>query len=313
MRKLKKYFVDADNSSVLAMSLVEEPAIESNFIALAKDKKDYIALQSDEKHMLYGAALVPDFPIYRNDGTEEYYIQFSKEAVEKLSRDFIINGYQSNFTEAHRSEAEGITAVESWIKVDMDKDKSVALGLDPNLPVGTWFIGSKVNNIDTWQSIKEGKFNGYSIEAVCQIAEQENFEATEEPAATEETTVEETTVEEPTVEVKESVLDKILNLLTPSMAKKEEPKVEEPKVEEPKVEEPKTEEPKVEVPNPLEEVVKNLKDELEALKEDKEGLMKKVKELSSKPSAKPTNTNPNSKTSSNDAFKNWRETLRSME
>lgn len=313
MRKLKKYFVNPDDSELLAMSVVDEPAIESDFIFLSKQKIDkFVALESEEKHMLFGAALRPDFPIYRYDGVEEYYLEFSKEAVEKLSRNFMAKGFNRNFTESHLKDVEGVAITESWIKMDMEKDKSLALGLDADLPVGTWFIGGYCNNAELWDRVKKGEFKGFSVEAICYLDDVEEFEAEEAPLTNEEPQ----TAEEPTVEVKESVLDKILSFISPSMNPKNEelPEqqaetvIEDPKVEEPKVEEPVVEEPK---PNPLEEVVNNLKAEIQSLKEDNAKLVERVKDLGKLPSSNPLNTNPKGN-SGGDSYKNWRESMRQL-
>ena len=75
MNKLKCYKVTLD-SDLFAVSLVEEGAIESNFIALSKQKES-IQLQ-EEKRLLIGAALIPDKPIYRNINGREFYITFDK-------------------------------------------------------------------------------------------------------------------------------------------------------------------------------------------------------------------------------------------
>lgn len=322
-KKIKKYYVNPDDSAVLAMSVVNEPAIESDFVYLSKQKVDkFVALESNEKHMIFGAALRPDFPIYRNDGVEEYYLEFSKEAVEKLSRNFLINGFQQNFTAAHKGEVEGITITESWIKTDMEKDKSLAVGLDADLPVGTWFIGAYCNNAEVWDKVKDGDFKGFSVEAIVDVNELQFEEQTPEAAPV----VEEPA--EPVVEVKQSILDKILNFITPPteeekpaepVSEPSEP-VKEPEVnnlpepEQKPVTEPETKpEPQVEAqPNPLEEVVKNLKAEIEALKNNNSDLLEKIRELGTQPSAKPTNTNPTGNASGADAFKNWRAQMKEM-
>lgn len=314
MRKIKKYRVNPEDSAVLAMSVVQEPAIESDFIYLSKQKIDkFVALENNEKHMLFGAALRPDFPIYRNDGVEEYYLEFSKDAVEKLARDFMINGFQKNFTAAHKNEVEGITVTESWIKTDMEKDKSLALGLDADLPLGTWFLGAYCNNAEVWQKVKDGNYKGFSVEALVNVDEM-NFE---EQTPTE--TVTETPTE-PVVEVKESVLDKILNFISPKPKEEvveEQPIVEQPTVveeapvveEQPKVEEaPVVEEKPVEEvkPNPLEEVVKNLQAEIETLKASNTSLLDKIRELGTTPSTNPVTTTPTGEAAGEDAYSNWR-------
>lgn len=324
-KKLKKYYVNPEDSAVLAMSVVDAPAVESEFVYLSKQKVDkFIALEENTKHMIYGCALRPDFPIYRNDGVEEYYLEFSKDAVEKLARNFMVNGLQQNFTQAHKSEVEGITITESWIKADMEKDKSVALGLDAELPVGTWLIGAYCNNADIWDKVKAGTYHGFSVEAIVNVDELQFEEQTPDVAPTVTETVETPVVETPVVEEapKSSIedrLDKIWEVVQ-TMLPKEEPNEptgepqEEPIVE-PTVEEKPAEEPKIDI-NALNETIENLKSELEALKEknhllesEKEALSNKVDELGKQPSAKPVDTNAKP---DGDTFRNWRDKMAEM-
>ena len=84
---------------LFAVSLVEAPAIESNFIALSKQKSS-IKLEN-EKRLLIGAALVPNKPIYRNVNGNEFYISFDETTIEKLAQDFLANDYQHNITVDH--------------------------------------------------------------------------------------------------------------------------------------------------------------------------------------------------------------------
>ena len=67
-----------------AISIVENPAIEENFLALKSDEVK-LAEVNKEKKILMGALLIPNRPIFRTNGEEEYYIYFSKKTVEKAS------------------------------------------------------------------------------------------------------------------------------------------------------------------------------------------------------------------------------------
>ena len=89
-KKIKKYKVGTD-SETYAISMVEMPAIEEDFVALSKDEeeKQQVFLEANEKHMVYGAVLVPDKDIYRNNGEQEFYISFTKDSIEKMSQDFM--------------------------------------------------------------------------------------------------------------------------------------------------------------------------------------------------------------------------------
>ena len=155
-------FIDETDEAagIEAISVVENPAIESDFIALKKQEFK-LAEVDKEKRILMGAALIPNKPIYRQSGEQEYYIYFSKNTVRKASELFFINGNQNNSTLEHELELKGLTAVESWI-VESEQDKSRMYDL--NVPMGTWMVSMKVNNDDIWQKVKKNEIKGFSIE-----------------------------------------------------------------------------------------------------------------------------------------------------
>ena len=110
-----------------------------------------------------GALLIPNKPIYRRNGEDEYYIYFSKDTVLKASQMYLMNSKQNNSTLEHQYELEGLSLVESWIVEDKVHDKSVKFGMD--LPLGTWVGSVKVNNDKIWNEfVKTGKVKGFSIE-----------------------------------------------------------------------------------------------------------------------------------------------------
>ena len=150
------------DAGVEAISIVESPAIESDFVAL-KNQEIKLAEVDKEKKILMGALLIPDKPIYRNGSEGEYYIFFSKDTIVKASQMFLQNGNQSRSTLEHAQALNGLTLVESWIVEDKAKDKTALYGLD--VPVGTWMGSVKVNNEDVWNEyVKTNKVRGFSIE-----------------------------------------------------------------------------------------------------------------------------------------------------
>ena len=130
---------------------------------MSKQQKVEFKEVSKEKRILMGAAMIPDKPIYRVDGDEEYYVFFTKETIRRASELYLMNGKQNNATLEHEVKLEGLSLVESWIIEDSEKDKSRAYGL--NHPVGTWMVSMKVNNDDIWENyVREGVVKGFSIE-----------------------------------------------------------------------------------------------------------------------------------------------------
>jgi len=150
-----------ETSGIDAVSVVESPAIESDFIALKKHEIELKEVDA-EKRILMGAALIPNKQIYRkNDKNEEYYIYFSEETVRKASELFFMNSNQNNATLEHKQKLDGMSVVESWI-TEGKNDKSMNYGF--NFPKGTWVISMKVNNDEIWNKVKLGEVKGFSIE-----------------------------------------------------------------------------------------------------------------------------------------------------
>ena len=157
-------FIDEndDVSGIEAVSIVENPAIEEDFVAL-KNQEFKFAEVNKEKRILMGAALIPNKPIYRRSEENEYYIYFSRDTVRKASELFFIRGNHNKSTLEHQMPLEGLVAVESWIVENKDKDKSSHYGMD--MPLGTWMLSMKVLNDDVWNNyVKTGKVKGFSIE-----------------------------------------------------------------------------------------------------------------------------------------------------
>jgi hypothetical protein len=152
-------------SGIDAISIVEAPAIESNFVALKSHEVKFAKVDA-EKRILMGPILIPDKPIYRKqvvDGElDEFYIYFSKDTVRKASQMFLMKGKQGNATIEHELAVQGVCMVETWIKEDMEKDKSAIYGMSD--PIGTWMGCLKITNDDVWNDAKDGKFKGFSIE-----------------------------------------------------------------------------------------------------------------------------------------------------
>jgi hypothetical protein len=149
-------------SGINAVSVVESPAIEENFVALKKHEVELKEVDG-EKRILMGAALVPNKQIYRKNGDKEFYIYFSEDTVRKASELFLMRANQNNATLEHEKKMlEGMSVVETWIIEDEKMDKSRLYNF--NLPKGTWMISMKVNNDEIWDKVKAGEVKGFSIE-----------------------------------------------------------------------------------------------------------------------------------------------------
>ena len=312
MKKLKKYSVVADSSEIYNISLVEEPAIEVDYVAFDKDKETkpnlkFIEDKQNEKYMILGPALIPDKNIYRNYDGDEFYVSFSAECIEKLSYKFIKTCYGNDcFTKDHESFAQGCSLAESWIKTS-ENDKSVDYGFD--CPIGTWFVAAKIDSIDLWESIKKGERKGFSIESWVDLEEIfENKDKKENDMSKQKTNLE-------TMEVNDGFWEKLKGIIAEAMGTSKDDKTVEDAVEEAKAEADPVEEvveaeeqtPEVPVEEvaqdvidtveegaettetaaeDLQTVVDKLQEEVDALKAENAELKKQNQKMSKKPSAK---------------------------
>ena len=341
-KKRKKYLVTAKNSEAYACRLVTSPAVEETFVSFAEDKPLVEKFADQKKHMITGVVAIPNKPIYRrNADGEEYDIVFSAEAIESMAKDFLKEYRQHNVTLQHEEDAEGIYLCEQWIKTDAVYDKSLAIGLSKELPVGSWIQTYYVDSNDVWGRIESGELRGFSLECLLGLEEfekqikEDKFEIdmsedtfwsklknimSEAFGKGEKATIEDlaansgfTNIEDYKNEVE--AIKEELEEQTPNEAvetPQEQPKDEQPTHVKEEVKEEPTEaknEP-TEVVEPkkddshLEELINNLNEEIKALKEMNSGLQDKIKALGKQPSSKPLNTN--AKANPTDTYTAWR-------
>ena len=162
---LREMYVDENNLElgIRAVSLVEDPAIESNFVTLKNENRIELAEVNKERRILLGAVLIPNKPILRvdKDGTE-YYIYFTKETIFKIAVMLAKNKLNDQVTQDHSKFIKDMTTFETWQTEHKEMDKSAFYGLD--VPVGTLCMSMKADNEEVYNLAKEGKIKGFSIE-----------------------------------------------------------------------------------------------------------------------------------------------------
>lgn len=155
-----------DDSGIYAISFVDSPANESDFIALSKQQSEVFLNKDPHKQILTGVVLRPDQLIYRKDSKlGEYYIKFSTEQIEKIAQKMMRTGLAlQNTTHQHQAPLKGNYLSELWIIENPEKDKSRALGFS-SLPKGTLMCSYKIADKHYWDTeIMTGNVKGFSLE-----------------------------------------------------------------------------------------------------------------------------------------------------
>ena len=158
--------INNDEEGMYAISLVADPATESNFLAFDKDK-DMVkfSVESEEKHLVRGLVMAANLLIYRrtSDGFE-YYIEYSPETIRIMAEKYLKDGFQNNVDTNHNfSLVEGVNMVQFFIK---DAENGINPKGFEEYADGSLFADFNIHNDEIWNEIKEGTFKGFSLAGV---------------------------------------------------------------------------------------------------------------------------------------------------
>ena len=171
MQTIELFIKDEAEDGVFAISLVDQPAIESDFLALSKqvDNKFKIKLKEIDKKrkVVVGYALIPDLKIPRVKDGKEFNIVMSKETVALAASLYMKKLNLANVTSQHEKPVEGCCVIESWIIEDAKNDKANIYNLEPAPKGGEWVVMMALTD-EEYAKVEDGEYNGFSIEAMFQ-------------------------------------------------------------------------------------------------------------------------------------------------
>lgn len=180
--ELKVYFIhinDLDETGMDAISLVDVPAVQKNFLCFSEDKKPVKFEFDGAKHIITGVVCLAETPIYRySERFGEYFVVFTKETIEKMVEKYARKGLFNSVNLQHNDEkfVDGIYMIESYIT---DKKRGISPKEFEDVPDGSWICSYKVDNQELWDEIVNGdKLNGFSLQGIFDVSP-ERFEKQE--------------------------------------------------------------------------------------------------------------------------------------
>lgn len=168
MRRIK-YEIDPNDkiTGVKAISLVDAPAIESDFVAFSKEKPQYVELKIEGyKQVVAGLALIPEKDIMRvTPEGEKYLAYFTLDSIEKIRNKFHKELLTSMVNVDH-SQQDYIDAylIESFIIDSPERLADVTAKGIKNPIMGSWFVAYKIEDAQTFQRVLDGELKGFSVE-----------------------------------------------------------------------------------------------------------------------------------------------------
>ena len=161
--------VDGEDCGMLRISLVDDPAVQSNFVAFDKQKTVVkYAIQDEEKRLVLGVVMRADFPIFRRDANlGEYYVIYKADTIREMAEKYLAENRQNlvNLMHEDGSEVDGVQMVQYFIKGN---------GISPegfeDIADGSLFAEFHVTNDEVWNDIKAGTYRGFSLEGIFELA-----------------------------------------------------------------------------------------------------------------------------------------------
>jgi hypothetical protein len=170
-----------DASGMQRISLVDSPAVMTDFVALAEKQRPVMFAVTDaEKRLVRGVVMRADFPIYRyskEDG--EYYIIYKAEDIRLMAEKYLADGNQNNVNLMHEagSDVEGVQMVQYFIK---DSENGISPAGFEDITDGSLFAEFHVHNDEVWEQIKDGTYKGFSLEGYFDLRPEQDKQAVKE-------------------------------------------------------------------------------------------------------------------------------------
>lgn len=155
---------DENETGMTCISLVDDPAIETDFLAFDKQHKIAFAVQDEAKHIVSGPAIIAGMPIYRySPEMGEYYCVFDEETIDNIILKYSKFGMWNNVSLQHDgNNVENVIMIEYFKK---NSEKGIVPKGFEDVADGSLFVSYKVLDEDLWQQIVNGDdLNGFSIE-----------------------------------------------------------------------------------------------------------------------------------------------------
>lgn len=163
MIKTYKAKILDDECGIQALSLVEHPAVLSKVERFAENDNKPQYFKDDLKHNITGLIIPADRPIYRNNGTEEYYIVFEKDTIVDFATKMMKDGTMNFFNWEHSDDTiNGISCIELFIK---DSERGISPEGFADVEEGSLFGTFHISDDDVWEKIMDGSY-GISMECI---------------------------------------------------------------------------------------------------------------------------------------------------
>ena len=171
--------ISDEQTGMFKISLVDDPAVMSNFLAFDNNRKvQMYQVENEEKRLVRGVVMRADFPIYRYDKRlGECYIIYKAEQIRTMAEKFLLESRQNDVNLMHQqdSDVDGVQMVQYFIK-----GNGISVEGFEGIADGSLFAEFHIVNDEIWDAVKEGTYKGFSLEGVFDLVPEQDADKVEE-------------------------------------------------------------------------------------------------------------------------------------
>ena len=177
-----RVLVDDERDGMVRVSLVDDPAVMSDFVAFGRQEPQRFAVENEDKRLAFGVVARADFPIFRNDPVNgDHYVIFPADTIREMAQKYLTEGRADRVDLMHDGDDVGGVHLVQWFIKDTAKGVAPA-GFD-DIADGSLFAEYHVEDDAIWQQIKDGTFKGFSMEVFYTLTPEGDTQAVEEAVA----------------------------------------------------------------------------------------------------------------------------------
>ena len=166
-----------EETGMMKISLVDDPAVMSDFLAFDNIRKmQMYSVTDEEKRLVRGVVMRADFPIYRRDERlGEYYIIYKPETIRAMAEKYLAESRQNDVNVMHSTDVDGVQMVQWFIKGD-----GVSVTGFDDIADGSLFAEFHITNDEVWEAVKAGTYKGFSLEGYFTLTPEKDADLVQE-------------------------------------------------------------------------------------------------------------------------------------
>lgn len=166
-----------DITGMDAISLVDFPAVNKNFLCFSEQKQvKKLQFADAQKHIITGVVCLADTPIYRwNEQIGDYYVVFSKETIRQMVEKYSKQGLWNSVNLQHNDDdfINSAIMLETYL---VDKERGIVPKEFAEIPDGSWIASFKITDDKMWNYIiNSGELNGFSLQGMFDMVPEEKL------------------------------------------------------------------------------------------------------------------------------------------